>query len=203
MNNQAFIDIQFKGEKFSPSTLRKLTKWNIESLVESGEIGKIGRYKGIPVPYGIGYLQITPSDKVIEKYTKKLIEKKKELEASNVEEIVFDIDASKYSTLNFSLNKELLHSLSQLNARVEFHQRPDYNFTSLISKLSTDIARSKKLTNKSAIEAYLSTVNEDTFSDGLTYDSMARFIMNMLINVGKQIPTDNKNKNSRRAFIKA
>ena len=39
MSQNAYIDIQFKGDGFSPVKLKALTKFPLEILVESGEVG--------------------------------------------------------------------------------------------------------------------------------------------------------------------
>ena len=43
-----------RGEKFSPAAAEAATGVNFDAKVESGEIGKIGRYRGQATPYGRG-----------------------------------------------------------------------------------------------------------------------------------------------------
>ncbi len=118
-----YVDIRFKGKGFSPKKLGEVTKLPIEVLVESGEKGKIGRYRGKPSPYGIGLLKIdTLDNQKLISYCDILIKKKDELKAANLEEIVFDIETSSKNLSSFTINSELAKMLVLLNARLEFNQ---------------------------------------------------------------------------------
>ena len=78
------IDIRFEGKKFSPRTLKNLTKLPIEVIMESGEIASLGRYKNKPAPYGLGLLSVKVDPKkrlndMLVGYLNKLVNKKREL----------------------------------------------------------------------------------------------------------------------------
>ena len=123
MNSKTNIDIHFKGNSFSPKKLSELTRLPIESLVESGEISKIGRYRGKPSPYGIGLLKLNPEENVIDKYCTILLGYKSALKESKVEEILFDIETND-GFQYFSILPKTAKILSTLNARIEFHKIP-------------------------------------------------------------------------------
>lgn len=49
--------ILFQGEKFSPKKATEITGLNFSEMNEVGEIGKKGRYKNKPIPFGYGLLE--------------------------------------------------------------------------------------------------------------------------------------------------
>lgn len=129
------IDIRFEGKNFSPRTLKDLTKLPIEVIMESGEIATIGRYKNKRSPYGLALLNIKPDPKknlndLLDDYLSKLVNRKKEIEQSGVEEIVIDVETPILKDSEFSLEKNLWNKLSALNARVDVH------FVSASSRIS-------------------------------------------------------------------
>ncbi len=112
---------------FYPSKLKEKTNYAIKVLAEYGEISTKGRYKGRSSPYGMGVIEIHTNNAqediydVIRKYISELLSKKADLKESGVEEIVFDIEASKDFTTEILISTDILKDLSLLNARVEFH----------------------------------------------------------------------------------
>jgi|GEM_PF-6003637 len=121
MTQTSYIDIQFKGKGFVPASLSEEMNLPIEPLVSAGELGKVGRYKGKPVPYGIGLLKINPTAETINEYSDVLIKNKAKLKKYNVEEIIFDVDANSRGLEQISISADLLKKLSSLNARIQFH----------------------------------------------------------------------------------
>lgn len=121
MTQTSYIDIQFKGKGFVPNALSEGINLPIETLVSTGELGKVGRYKGKRVPYGIGLLKINPTADTINEYSEILLKNKAKLKKYNVEEIIFDVDATSNGLQKISLSGDLLKKLSSLNARIEFH----------------------------------------------------------------------------------
>jgi hypothetical protein len=51
---QIDIFINMFGEFFSPGKLGQMTGYPVEDAVEPGTVGKIGKYRGEPTPYGAG-----------------------------------------------------------------------------------------------------------------------------------------------------
>lgn len=116
MMNKSFVDIQLKGEGFSPTLLQQKTNLPLEIIVESGDIAKIGRYKGEKSPFGIGIISFEFSAEKILEWSNKLKSLKSELDLFNVSEIIFDLEADDevFSFLNIS--SELVKNLAALNA---------------------------------------------------------------------------------------
>lgn len=55
------ISLEMNGETFSPSEARLLTGLSFTRMNDPGGIGTRGRYKGMPVPYGMCALEV-PAD---------------------------------------------------------------------------------------------------------------------------------------------
>lgn len=158
MTETSYIDIQFKGKNFVPSAFSEGINLPIESLVSSGDLGKVGKYKGKPVPYGIGLLKIDPTADTINQYSDLLLKNKAKLKKYNVEEIIFDVDANSNGLKKISISGDLLKKLSLLNARIQFHncQMPDDD-----TPFEKDNTLSTTLNeNKEKIESFLSTASK-------------------------------------------
>jgi hypothetical protein len=160
MTETSYIDIQFKGKGFVPTALSEGINLPIETLVSTGELGKVGRYKGKPVPYGIGLLKINPTADMINKYSELLLQNKAKLKKYNVEEIIFDVDANSTGLKKISISSNLLKKLSSLNARIQFnnYQLPESDSPSRIDNgtaVSTTLNKNKK-----KIEDFLSTASK-------------------------------------------
>jgi hypothetical protein len=142
MSDTAYIDIQFKGKGLSPNVLAEKINLPIETLVSSGGIGKIGRFKGKPVPYGIGLLKREPTVETISYYSDILLKNKSKLKRYNVEEIIFDVDANSEDLEKISISSSLLKKLSSLNAKIQFHNNELANddFSLLLEKIITKIS---------------------------------------------------------------
>ena len=191
--NNAFIDIQFKGNGFSPGRLRDLTGWPIEPIIESGEIGLIGRYKGKPSPYGFGLLKVEPKANVIFKYAKILNTKKRALVEAKVEEIVFDIEADNMGFESIVISPEVSKLLSEINARIEFHKIPDTdndNLANLAEKLITHVTTStSSVQDKVKYEALLSQLLKNKFRRHITPEityALAAYLIDNKENIKKK-----------------
>jgi len=125
--NYNTIDIRFEGNKFYPSKLKQKLNLPIEVLAEYGEISTSGRYKGQLSPYGMGLLEISFPENhnningLFHEYCNKLFNWKDILKEFGVEEIIIDIANTKDYVANISLSNDILHILSEINARIEFH----------------------------------------------------------------------------------
>ncbi len=55
------VDISccIQGESFSPLSAEKVTSLPFSDKCEVGQLGKVGRFKGIPIPYGSCVLRFT------------------------------------------------------------------------------------------------------------------------------------------------
>ncbi|HMO62071.1 MAG TPA: hypothetical protein PKC39_07470 [Ferruginibacter sp.] len=142
MSETAFIDIQFKGKLLAPKLLAEKINLPIEALVSSGELGKVGRYKGKPMPYGIGLLKINPTVETINEYSDILLKNKSKLKKYNVDEIIFDVDASSEELEKISISSGLLKKLSALNAKIQFYNNETANddFSVLLEKIITKVS---------------------------------------------------------------
>jgi len=191
MTEAAYIDIQFKGKNFSPSVLAEKMSLPIETLVSSGDLGKVGRYKGKPVPYGIGLLKIKPNIETINSYSDLLLKSKSELKKYNVDEIIFDVDATSEALEKMSISGSILKKLSSLNARIQFHNHEIANndFALLIQKLITKVSTSSH-PNKKEIEDFFRTTASKTETTNLTTESTYALIISLLENTqsNKKLP---------------
>lgn len=161
MTETAYIDIQFKGKDFVPAAFSQGINLPIETLVSSGELGKVGRYKGKPVPYGIGLLKINPTTETMNEYSDVLLKKRAKLKKYNVEEIVFDVDANSTGLEKISISGNLLKKLSSLNARIQFHNHQLDESDSSLSNGKTVTVSNSLSENKKKIKNFLSTASKD------------------------------------------
>lgn len=183
MTETAYIDIQFKGKSFSPGLLAEEINLPIETLVSSGELGKVGRFKNKPVPYGIGLLKINPDVETLNSYSDLLLKSKSKLKKYNVEEIIIDVDASSEALENMAISGSVLKKLSSLNARIQFHNnevRSD-DFT-LIKKLITKVSTASNL-NKLEIEEFLQDAESIMKSTNLTTEYLYAIIVSFIENM--------------------
>jgi RNA polymerase sigma factor (sigma-70 family) len=156
------IDIRFEGSKFSPKMMRKLTRLPIESLMEYGEIAKIGRYKDKPSPYGIGIIKIDKSisnedlNKVLDDYIKRLYRKAEAIRKSGAQEIIFEIGSTIGTSSELSIDNNILKKLSKLRARINIYTVGD-NSVNLKKSKTTKQIRNKK---SAALDIYLKEVNQ-------------------------------------------
>lgn len=125
------INIRLEGSKFYPSKLREKTNLPLKILAEYGELSNKGRYKGKASPYGLAILQTSPNNKkkdlfeLIEGYCNTLLKYKNKLEASGVEEIIFDVETDNRLPVNPIPEPNISKNLYLLKAKVEFHSVGD------------------------------------------------------------------------------
>ena len=160
MTETAYIDIQFKGKDFVPIDLSQGINLPIETLVSSGQLGKVGRYKGQPVPYGIGLLKINPTAETMNEYSDLLLKNKAKLKKYKVEEIVFDVDANSTGLKEISISGGLLKKLSSLNARIQFHNHQSWESNFELPADEEAAIPTFLNANKKNIEKFLSTASK-------------------------------------------
>ena len=161
------IDIRFEGNKLSPEKLKTLTGFPIEVLAEYGEVAKIGRYKGMPSPYGLALLKVSKKQNknindILNTYLNKLIVKKEKLARIGVEEIIIDVETPPIKESELSFDKNILSKLLKLNARIDVHaineeDEPDFAFNK--AELIESIASKAKLTKAEAIRSLAAFVS--------------------------------------------
>lgn len=160
METNTYIDIQFKGNGFSPKTLKKLTDLPLEILIESGQIAKIGRYKSEKSPFGIALLKLENSDNVLTEWSKKLLDIQESLLQSKVEEIVFDIEFTIENFKNFTVTTELANNLSLLNAKINFNKIEEDNLEEVISKFISHISQTPSIPNGENLQVNLNALKD-------------------------------------------
>ncbi|MDI1355609.1 MAG: hypothetical protein PSX36_11860 [bacterium] len=126
-----YIDIVFEGSKFSPTKLKELTNLDIESLAEYGEMGKKGRYKGKPMPYGLGLLKISQiSSENVNRSLKRIIDrlllKKSALSKSGVDEITLDLENFSQEDIEMTIDREIIKKVSSLNASIDISSTTNF-----------------------------------------------------------------------------
>ncbi|MCF8461134.1 MAG: hypothetical protein K9G46_10435 [Flavobacteriales bacterium] len=181
MSQNAYIDIQFKGDGFSPVKLKALTKFPLEILVESGEVGTKGKYRGVPSPYGIALLKIAPNEKAILEWCDKLLDQKKSLQKSKVGEIIFDIESTSSFSPNFSVTPELSSRLSKLGAKIVFSEIPDVELDEFVEQLvvhfkNASIPKKKKDELLRNLLAFKTVGGNEKISARVAYAMMVAFI---------------------------
>jgi len=109
----------FYGNKFSPEKAEKLTGLILDAKNEVGDIGKLGRYKGQPIPYGSASL--SPSKKkiksgLVEMWLLKNIKNNLTLMRScGADKIWLDYGVFYDEQCNFEFSKEALLLIGSLN----------------------------------------------------------------------------------------
>jgi len=113
-----------QGSKFSPTLTERLHGIKLEGKNEIGDIGKIGKYKNKPIPYGSGVFVISNNllDPSYDHYKKidlleKLIPK---LKSYGVEFMDVLITVAYYNQCNFELSSLLLRRLAALKIPISF-----------------------------------------------------------------------------------
>lgn len=119
MKNTTYIDIQFKGKGLIPLQLAQQVNLPIVSVVSTGEIAKIGRYKGGQSPYGIGLLKIQRGVEELNRHIDWLYQNKEIISANYVDEIVVDIHSENGSCESVDTATLDMDKLNTLHARVQ------------------------------------------------------------------------------------
>ena len=119
MKNTTYIDIQFKGKGLIPLQLAQQVNLPIVSVVSTGEIAKIGRYKGEQSSYGIGLLKIQRGVEELNRHIDWLYQNKEIISANYVDEIVVDIHSEKGSCESVDTATLDMNKLNTLHARVQ------------------------------------------------------------------------------------
>jgi hypothetical protein len=165
MRSISYLDIQFIGNNLNVNNLSKDINVPLENIVSAGEIAKLGRYKGLPSPYGIGLLKIEPNIESITYYTEILLKVKDLILKNNVEEIIYDVDANAEDLENITLTSSILMKLSQLNAKIKFNNNEvsNNNIANLIEKINVKIATLPNV-NKKGFQDILN-ITSQTFED--------------------------------------
>lgn len=113
INNQnKYIDVILKGQKFSPKKFKKYTSFPFKIIVEYGHISKKGRYKNKPSPFGIGVLELDYSEKVLINFCDNI---SSQIENFNIDEIVINIGNS-----SFNISTILYDKIFKLGAKINF-----------------------------------------------------------------------------------
>lgn len=110
------------GEKFSPMAFSKISGVKLIDPNEPGDIGKIGRYKGMPMPYGSASIEV--SDKAEEDWSHfddllSVVEGCIEvLRETGAEDISLFISLFHDGQCNFAFTKEQLKRIAVLEVEV-------------------------------------------------------------------------------------
>lgn len=182
---KTYIDVVFEGEKFSPLRLKKLTQLDIEKLVEYGEIGKKGRYKDKPSPYGLGVLKINITENAnvedsLNKIIDNLLSKKSILRECGVDEITLDLESFSQNEVEYKISREIIKKISELNANIEISSVPNLRDVTC----ENYFAKHNKIFSYYIDEIYNSMINDNLFQNEFSNDKRNRldFIFNYRIN---------------------
>lgn len=197
MNEPIYIDLQLKGKGFSPSKFGASIGLAIEPIVESGEIGKVGRYRGMNIPYGIGLLRLEPREEAILPYAKILLKNKKALKENNVEEIIFDVDATPQRLENFSITPIIARMIAMLNARIQFHsieEEDENDFSDVLNKLTSKMSSSRKIPQSKLVAFLLKNIDTNKYKGHVSSEYMYSLFVYIFENMGDKVekPTFDK-----------
>ncbi len=111
---------RMQGDSFSPSAIEAKTRIIFDRKNEPGEIGKIGRYKGNPIPYGNAEIVFSETGSSADLFSSEasilnsLEEHLASFRASGVEEISLNVNVFYEEQCNLELSPELLKRLYEL-----------------------------------------------------------------------------------------
>lgn len=121
MIDELRLSVLFKGEEFSPKKAEEQTGISLRDKLESGDIAERGPYKGKPIPYGKGILEVPEEIP----YGQRIMWLVKVLEPSL--EIIYGLGAEPTQIYagyfykdqcNFEFTPQEIHAISKLN--IEF-----------------------------------------------------------------------------------
>ena len=100
------------GKNFSPALAERLIGHELFEKNESGEIARVGRYKGLPFPYGSCTIRDDASLKVVVDFLEK---NQAELFGNGVEDIVLQLNVTYEGQCNFELDPLFLSRVAKLS----------------------------------------------------------------------------------------
>jgi hypothetical protein len=109
----------FWGEAFSPSFAEERTGLHFAEKNEAGEIGTLGRYKGVPIPYGSSTLlppcQVTIENPVygLEWLAQAVKQHRQSFEKAGATRIVLDLNVSHDGQCNLEFGGGLLRKIAE------------------------------------------------------------------------------------------
>lgn len=117
-----YADAVFSGDTFSPRLAESITGLTFPTKNEPGEIGLIGRYKGLPRPYGMAILK-APFDSVTrttsqmpeEWIADALTQRMKDIRSCGATEVHVSITVAWTDQCNFGFSEEFLSKIGRLN----------------------------------------------------------------------------------------
>ncbi|ULA66706.1 MAG: hypothetical protein LZF62_140006 [Nitrospira sp.] len=117
-----YADAVFSGDTFSPRLAESITGLTFSTKNEPGEIGSIGRYKGLPRPYGMAILKapfdsatMTGSQMPEEWIADALTQHIKFIRSCGATEIHVSITVAWKGQCNLGFRKDFLSKIGQLN----------------------------------------------------------------------------------------
>ena len=120
-----YADAVFSGDTFSPRLAERITGLTFSTQNEPGEIGLIGRYKGLPRPYGMAILKapfdsgtMTTSQMPEEWIANALTQHIKDIRSCGATEIHVNITVAWKDQCNFGFNEEFLSKVGRLGVHV-------------------------------------------------------------------------------------
>ena len=127
----------FHGERYSPSKAERLSKLCFLEKNEPEEIGTVGRFKGLPLPYGSSTLwppcQITPdnADYGTEWLVDKLIEHRSAFKAAGADTIILSLDVYHDGQCNLEFSPELLRKIADSSVPMILSCYEDSHYVSI------------------------------------------------------------------------
>jgi hypothetical protein len=107
----------FWGEKFSPKLVSKRTKLLFDEAEEVGQIGKVGKYRNKPQPYGASVIRVpdnVKNDRKIEWLAKQIKPKLSAIRKCGATDIYVDVAIYHDGQCNFEFDPLEMKLLSDL-----------------------------------------------------------------------------------------
>jgi hypothetical protein len=116
------------GESFSPRKFENKTGLKLSQTNEKGDIGKVGKSRNKPMPYGSGILEFPEDEKFALSSESKLLKALtgfiEEAKVAGAEDIDMYLNVEYTDQCNFTLEPEFLKIVSQLSIPVSISCYP-------------------------------------------------------------------------------
>lgn len=112
--------LRLQGSAFSPSSVEERTGLRFTASQERGELGRLGRYAGRPIPYGSAELACTVNSALLASPDEEFFGAAERLvragEALGVESAVLHVDIEFESQCNFEFSQAFLAAVLRIGA---------------------------------------------------------------------------------------
>ena len=119
------IYVNWVGDNFYPSQVKQKLNIPIKILCETGVITPIGRYRGMPSPFGMAVYEFpvinNDLETSLEQCCQTLLQWQATFAEAGAEELAIDIGIAKNCKPDMLLYQEIMDMIATLRATIEFH----------------------------------------------------------------------------------